>query len=114
MPKNYSLKKIMAVVSALCSLHNFLIDAGEAETPRSHSEEDEWSLAVSGAVPMGARGGMRGLPLQLLDAGHHRQDDPLRANRGPRTNRDRLPRDELFQQVLDKRVHHPQHRQRRR
>ena len=56
--REFTLSKIMAVVSCLCRLHNFLIDAEEDSVPRYHSEEDEWALAVGGAVPLDDRSGV--------------------------------------------------------
>ena len=98
MPQKFSIKKIMAVVSCLCRLHNFLIDAGEESVPRYHSEEDEWALAVGGAVPLGDRNGVSRLPLQLMDSGHHHDDDPLRSRRN-RGGGEELPREKLYEKV---------------
>ena len=81
MPKNYSIKKIVAIVSCLCRLHNFLIDDKEDHSPVPSSEEDEWNLAVSGAVPLERNHNGIMLPLQLMDAGHHHNDDLLRLRR---------------------------------
>ena len=50
MPKEFTLLKIVAVVSCLCRLHKFLIDAGEDSVPRYYSEEDEWALAVGSTL----------------------------------------------------------------
>ena len=99
MPKEFSIKKIMVVVSCLCRLRNFLIDAGEESVPRHHSEEDEWALAVGGAVPLGTRNGVRRLPLQLMDSGHHHDDYPL-CSRRDRRSIEKLPREELYEKVL--------------
>ena len=99
MPKNFSITKIVAVVSCLCRLHNFLIDENES-VPRSHSEEDEWALTVGGAVPLAERNGVRNLPVQLMDVGHHDDDDPLRSRR-VRVSADKLPREEIFKKVME-------------
>ncbi|KAL7532194.1 hypothetical protein ACHAXR_006360, partial [Thalassiosira sp. AJA248-18] len=56
-PQQYTVKKTMSAVSAMCRLHNFLIDAGDEKCPSSFTEEDEWSLAVNGAVPFALREG---------------------------------------------------------
>ena len=98
MPKNYSIKKIMAVVSCLCRLHNFLIDDKDDAAPVPSSAEDEWNLAVNGAVPLQRRDGMQ-LPLQLMDGGHHHNDDPLRSRREQRRDLPTLPRGQMLTTV---------------
>ena len=94
MPKNYSIKKIMDVVSCLCRLHNFLIDDKEDHSPVPSSEEDKGNLAVyiSDAAPLERNHDGIMLPLQLMDAGHHRNDDPLRLQRESRRHQSTLPR----------------------
>ena len=95
----YSIRKIMAVVSCLCRLHNFLIDDKEDHSPVPSSEEDEWNLTVSGAVPLERNHNGIMLPLQLMDVGHHHNDDPLRLRRERRREQPTLPRAELLRTV---------------
>ena len=99
MPKKYSIKKIMAIVSCLCRLHNFLIDDKKDHSPVPSSEEDEWNLTVSGAVPLERNHNGIMLPLQLMDAGHHHNDDPLRLRRERRRDQPTLPRAEMLRTV---------------
>ncbi len=105
-PKKYTIKKNIAAVSAMCRIHNFLIEDGETTCPRSHSEEDEWSLAVNGAVPFALREGVR-VPLQLMDAGHHHDDDPTRQRRDRSRNSEVLPREALYNIVTEKNLRRP-------
>ena len=102
----------MSVVEAMCRLHNYLIENGVGDCPHTHSEDDEWSMAVNGAVPFGIREGrslpIRGpvpfairesirVPTQIMDSGHHHEDDPTRQRRD-RTVREAviLPREAIF------------------
>ncbi|KAL7524932.1 hypothetical protein ACHAWF_001135, partial [Thalassiosira exigua] len=55
-PKQYTVKKVMAIVMAMCKLHNILIDFGDASTDATRTECDELHLAMQGAVPVTARG----------------------------------------------------------
>ena len=59
-------------------------------TPVPSSEEDEWNLAVNDVGPLQRRDGMR-LPLQLMDGGHHHNDDPLQSRRERRHDQPTLP-----------------------
>ena len=106
MPRKYTLRKIMAVVSCLCRLHNFLIDDKDDLAPVSVTEEDEWSLAVSGAAPLVVRNGIR-LPVQLVDAGHHHEDDPHRSRRDRGVDPSALPRVKLLAEVVERNLRRP-------
>jgi len=99
----------MSAVSATCRLHNYLIEVGAESCPRTFTEEDEWSLAVNGAVPFSIRDGVR-VPLQIMDSGHHHDEDLTRTRR----NRSRhdpngtpLPREVMLQSVIDKNLRRP-------
>ena len=111
MPKEYTLKKIMAVVSCLCRLHNFLIDDKDDSEPVLFTEEDEWSLAVNGAAPMVVRNGIH-LPGQLVDAGHHQDDDPHRSRRERGGDPPALPRAQLLAKVVERNLRRPTNRRR--
>lgn len=111
-PQQYTMAKTISAVSAMARLHNFLIDVSEGECPRSHSEEDEWSLAVNGAVPFALREGVR-VPLQLMDAGHHQDDDPTRQRRSRGQGCARLPREEIHDELAERFLTRPAHSRRR-
>ena len=73
------MKKTVALVMCLAKLHNFCID--ERETSISPlTAVDEATLELNGAVPLqqydadtaeGQFTAQQGLPLQLIDAGNH-------------------------------------------
>ena len=114
MPHEYSIQKIISVVSCLCRLHNFLIEIGDEEAPVELLEEDEWGMAVNGALPCAVRNGIR-VPLQLMDAGHHEEEDLLRTrrirtetrHRGAATNSEILPREALLEQIREMNLRRP-------
>ena len=101
-PKQYTVKKTIAAVCCMCRLHNFLIDAGDESPPASYSEEDEWNLTVNGAVPFALRDGIR-VPVQLMDSGHHQEDDPTRTRRDRSSSRgsEILPREAMYHRVRE-------------
>ena len=63
-------------------------------------------MAISGAVPLGVRNGIR-LPLQLLDAGHHHDDDPPSSRQERTCDSEELPREALFGEIMEKNVRRP-------
>ena len=83
-PARHKMKKVMAIVSSLCPVHNWLIDQRQgpittADLP-PHTSDDELSMALNGVVPMVDRPGhTRSERLLMLDAGNHFDDDPDRA-----------------------------------
>ncbi|GFH55587.1 hypothetical protein CTEN210_17841 [Chaetoceros tenuissimus] len=105
-PKKYSIKKIMAFVSCLCRLHNFLIDQNPmygssmlAPTPR-----DAYHLSCEGQVDVSERrDGYPLVPNDLSGGGEHFDDDTQRTRRStvPRGLENMLPREQLMIQVSD-------------
>ena len=101
-PKNYSVKKTIATVNCLCKVHNFLIDMNpvNARTVPPSSYEDEFNMAINGAVPITPRDGTNfSVAGQLMGAGEHFDDDPNRALRrrvSRRYNADCLPRTNML------------------
>ena len=75
-----------------------MIDDKDDAAPVPSSVEDEWNLAVNGAVPLQRRDGMR-LPLQLMDGGHHHNGDLLRSRRERRRDQPTLPRAQMLTTV---------------
>ena len=73
-PREYTVKKTIATVSALCSLHNFLIDHGNTKVDANHAQ-DSLSLALQGAVPMEPAANGEPVPGQLIGGGDHFDDD---------------------------------------
>ena len=110
-PKKYTISKTMAAVESMCRLHNYLIEIGAENCPQTHSEEDEWSMAVNGAVPFALREGIR-VPMQLMDAGHHQEDDPTRQRRNRTRDNAILPREAIFRNVYEKNLRRPVPRRR--
>jgi hypothetical protein len=104
------MKKIIATVSCLCRLHNFLIKSKD-EIPSQHTAEDDLHLSMSGAVPMvltttgdNRRNGQHFLD-QLLGAGDHFDDDRTRNFRQAQQRRAvdnlTLPREAILAEVRD-------------
>ena len=86
-PQKHTMTKVMAVVSCLCRIHNWLIDVtGRTQAADIHppADEDALTLALDGAVSMEMRSG-NVVPTQLLDSGAHFDDDPDRSVRRRRT-----------------------------
>ena len=107
-PQHFSMKKIIATVSCLCKIHNFLIDMNpiNARDVPSSSEEDEFNMAINGGVPIEQREGSNfRVPSQLMGAGEHFDDDPDRSVRRRRVSRryneGLLPRDNMLIHVND-------------
>ena len=88
----YKVSKTMATVQCLCRLHNFLINERLShEQARNEESEninedvpmvtavDNMHLNMHGAVPMEERDPVHApgqlMPVQLMDVGHHRDDD---------------------------------------
>ncbi|KAL7552690.1 hypothetical protein ACHAWF_015923 [Thalassiosira exigua] len=143
-PKQYTVKKVMAIVMAMCRLHNLLIDFGDTSADATRTECDELHLAMEGAVPVIARGDAVAtrdgvtlprarVPLQLMDAGHHHADDPTRRRRLDERRRsvsrqrrasagqgsdseddNKLPREKMYEEILDKGLRRPPRDGRRR
>jgi len=107
-PQEYSVAKIIATVSCLCRLHNFLIDVGEDQSPIPVAAEDDWHMAVGGAVIFTYRNGVR-IPAQLMDGGHHFDDDLTRQRRGRRVSQlgDMLPREAMKAHLEGKPMRRP-------
>lgn len=91
-PINYTMKKVCAIVSCLCRLHNFLIDEKEGQPPVDSISQDSLNMSINGATPLSRIAEVRNIPVsrenrnvllpeQLLNAGHHFVDDPLRLRR---------------------------------
>ena len=97
-PQQFTVEKTISTVACLARLHNFLIDARDANCPTQHSDENEWSMAVDGAVPFAVRNGVR-VPTQLMDAGHHHDDDPTRQRRDRARSNIILPREAMFADI---------------
>ena len=118
-PFKYRLTKTMATVQCLCQLHNYLINerlshqaSRNEETRKVHDIPsvtgiDNMRLILQGAVLLEKRDQVHApghlMPGQLMDAGHHRDDDhdglPSRAIRCEGEGQ-RLPRDEMFDTVV--------------
>ena len=108
-PKNYSIKKTIATVSCLCSLHNFLIDQ-RCTTPDANTAADALSLAIEGAVPMERATNGERVPGQLLQAGNHFDDDPqytVRKTIYQTHNGRALPRTAMIAHVANKGMSRP-------
>ena len=87
-PMRFKMRKNIAVVACLCRIHNWLIDKRvgpvSSLTIPGPTDDDALAMTLEGAVPMETRTGHRKnekLPNQLLDGGHHFDDDPLRTIR---------------------------------
>ena len=78
-PQQYTIKKTIATVSCLCSLHNFLIDNG-CNQPQPPSNDDALTLAVEGGVDIQSEqeedAGDHVLVNELTGGGEHFDDDP--------------------------------------
>ena len=95
----------------MAKLHNFLIDSGK-ERCDSPTEEDEWSMAVNGAVSFSVRRGCA-IPLQLMDGGKHFDEDPNHQRRTDRrSNSSELPREQMFTSICERRLTRPSARTR--
>ena len=113
-PQQFTVRKIQAAVYSLCKLHNYLINVND-EVPIENSQEDQLNLTMSGAVPLASRvrhsHRVAGLPLQLLDAGDHFDDDPTRQFRNAhrRSGNVVLPRESMFNQICESNLRRPVH-----
>ena len=87
------------MVSALCRLHNFLIDNGSASAP-ALSEDDTARMVANGAVDMVERDGVL-VAETLADVGHHRDDwstaDTRRVSQ--QYGDELLPRSAMFEHI---------------
>ena len=72
--KEYTLKKTIPTVFALCCLHYFLIDHGSTKVDANHAQ-DSLSLTLHGAVPMKRAANGEPVPGQLISGGDHFDDD---------------------------------------
>eukprot|EP00553_Chaetoceros_curvisetus_P012112 CAMPEP_0204641546 /NCGR_PEP_ID=MMETSP0717-20131115/51193_1 /ASSEMBLY_ACC=CAM_ASM_000666 /TAXON_ID=230516 /ORGANISM="Chaetoceros curvisetus" /LENGTH=160 /DNA_ID=CAMNT_0051662219 /DNA_START=726 /DNA_END=1208 /DNA_ORIENTATION=+ len=103
--KNHTMSKIIALVSCLCRIHNFIIEqTGSTQVPPT-TADDSLAMAFGGAVSLQTRHGeSMDAPLQLLDGGHHFEDDAqrtIRRRRVPlRYGIDMLPRESMMEHVL--------------
>jgi hypothetical protein len=113
-PQQFTMKKVIATVSCLCRLHNFLINC-EDEFPSQHTAEDDLHLNMNGAVPLVLRTGINGrngqhFPDQLLGAGNHFDDDRTRNfRRSQQRSVDNLilPREAMLAEVHDQNLYRP-------
>ena len=110
-PQHFTIKKITALVLALCKLHNFLIDARQDPQdnhPTTNTAKDYLNLELYGGIPMQQRkiaelGRRRvALPEQFLGGGEHFDDDSDRPRRQRETpNNMHLPRETLYSKILE-------------
>ena len=79
-----------------------MIDDKEDHSPVPSSEEDKGNLAVciSDAAPLERNHDGIMLPLQLMDAGHCRNDDSLRLQRERRRHQSTLPRSSFTRKYI--------------
>ena len=108
-PKEYTLKKVTAVVSCLCRLHNFLINDKNDSAPVPFTKEEEWILVTNGAALMVACNGIH-LPVQLVDAGHRHDGDPHRSSRERGGDLPALPHAKLLGEVVERNFWWPPNR----
>ncbi len=119
MPKNLTIRKIIAMVNALAKLHNFCIDEQERGTnaspqqcmTESSSDIDEFHITAthpSGYVSLErcdySHDDDARIPIDLLDSGHHFRDIPRSARRNRNTDsldgQVMLPRALLHEKVI--------------
>ncbi len=117
-PQKYTVKKIIATVSCLCSLHNFLINskasaiAVATTTIDPPTPQDALTLAVEGAVDVTpAAAGREDDDVrvdELTGGGHHFDDDPnyilrrrISQSYGPVV----LTREAMFAHVVNRDLH---------
>ena len=111
MPKRFTVKRSIAMVMALAKLHNFCINQSDEDVPEI-AANDEVNLELAGATPM--EGQVR-LPIQLLNVGHHHDDDTRLTLRQRQYQNARqavnlgsmLPRDRMHEQVADANLTRP-------
>ena len=115
-PRMYTIKKVIATVSCLCKLHNFLIDKGASEVAEPPSTEDACTLAVDGSIQLatsneeGQQGDDSPLVPALTGGGEHFDDDPgyhFRRNLVREYQDHLLPRDAMFVVVTNNNLRRP-------
>ncbi|GFH48493.1 hypothetical protein CTEN210_04969 [Chaetoceros tenuissimus] len=102
-PKKYTIKKIIAFVSCLCRLHNFLINKNEmySSSTLPPTPRDAYYLSCEGEVDMSEReDGDPLVPRDLSGGGEHFDDDTMRMRRSTVPS-DMLPREQLMIDVSD-------------
>ncbi len=110
--QQHTMTKVIAIMSCLCRIHNFLIDHnGQGSDIPPHTNDDTLTLAIDGAVPMEITPETDiPLPAQLMGGGEHFDDDPDRAIRR-RVSRgykeDELPRGNMMLHVTGQGLRRP-------
>lgn len=109
-PQQYTMQKTISTVSALCRLHNFLIDHKQDHNIMP-TNEDRLYLMLHGAAPLDAARGQHNhvYAPQLADAGHHQDDhDRRRTAREEAEGMRELPRERLLRHVRESHLHRPE------
>ena len=97
MSRRFTVGKTVALVTALCKLHNFLIDSEEGHSASSLAI-DRLNMEDEGAIPAG----------RLMHVGHHTDDWSEREPRvSERYGDETLPREAICEHVLEQGLSRP-------
>ena len=115
LPWQYSMEKKTGMVNSLCRLHNFCIDAKNEPTQQiSQTANDSLNMEIGGAITLSQTnidGQDELIPDQLLHGGAHFDDDPGQSmRRAAATRQGELPRDIMFQNILENDLRRPSRR----